>query len=254
VETRRGDSAAIKGKAVKFELDGSKYQIVFEYARVNTGKNKWVTVDRKVWPEYLAVAFQYDWTKRVQLQVPITRREVTCRLLRDEKPFADGTIRVNPKLGNSKERLRIEALHACLNDVLICCYRLIPESQPGHAKATAQRIRAAMWRAYSERKMVLKTVYNPPSNVSALASEVSIHPGRITKVRVLEDGKEVEKKVAGYCPDSECGALVVEDADCYFSDGMEEEVWWNYRCIKCKQTFQEEKCFTAYSAGQGPQG
>ena len=37
-----------------------------------------------------------------------------------------------------------------------------------------------------------------------------------------------------------CGGLVVEDADFIAGDGDADEIWWNYRCQRCKETFRYE--------------
>lgn len=36
-----------------------------------------------------------------------------------------------------------------------------------------------------------------------------------------------------------CGGIVVEDADCIPGDGDVNEIWWNYRCFKCREIFRD---------------
>lgn len=39
-----------------------------------------------------------------------------------------------------------------------------------------------------------------------------------------------------------CGGVVVAESDCITGDG--DEIWWNYRCTKCRETFRTVNEFT----------
>ena len=126
---------------MRFSLKGSQYQIVFRYGERDTGRKKWVDLP---WVTPTASTLKSFHRIRVQEQVPVMQRTVTCELLRDGETFAEATIRVNPEMGNSpKERLRLEALHKCMD-----VWQL-------------SALRAAMWKAYSERKNVTPKVTTP---------------------------------------------------------------------------------------------